>query len=327
MNKLRLATFLLLISGLFACSGGQSENYDDLIFDEEGTHFRFLKWGMTENEVQEIEGHAPSGELPGEDTSYKALDYGEIPLLEKPVTLVHKFKEGRYVRGDYLFKNANAKDFTLLKKDIEAIYGMPVKEMSLGNLSFATWRTSDNIMTLRYTPSKNAESFSLGLSFVDPAHPEALDRQTIESNWLAEFPDNDFRFSPNADFRGINWGASLEEVIRAEGREPMRTYKDDDGDATICEFGFAKWEDKAVLVRYVFTNIGCQRADVYFYNATRRNYDDLKNSLQKTIGKPTLEEYAFKGWLPEGYAVTLLYSEDADEESPSISMFVLSDYD
>ena len=327
MNKLRLGTFIFLIFGLFACSGGQPENYDDLIFNEEGTDFRFIKWGMTEKEVQDIEGHPPSGELPGKTLPHKALDYGEITLLGHPATLVHSFKDGRYVRGDYLFKNAGARDFDLLKRSIEAVHGLPDEEMTLGNLNFATWRTDDSIMTLRHTPFKNAEKYSLGLSFVDPAHPEALDRQTIKSNWLAEFPDNDFKFRPGADFRAIKWGASLEDVVRAEGREPMRTYKNDEGDATVCEFGFAKWEGKAALVRYTFTDIGCQRADVYFYNTTRRDYDNLKNSLQKSIGKPNLEEYAFKGWLPEGYAVTLLYTEDADEEQPGISMFVLSDYD
>lgn len=325
MNKLKLIILVLALIGFAACDSAQPQDNSELVFSEEGCDFRMLKWGMSEEEVEQAETQTAKGVVPYEGLPYKGVAYNIVKIFDRNAVLVHGFKDGLYVRGDYLFKNVNVYNYQALRNRLGSAYGQPDESKNLGNLTFATWHFENKIMSLSYRPFEDEGNYSIKLTFLDPAHLELADEYLLAANWLANFPDNNFRMTPEADFRNIKWGASLEQVTAAEGRPPLRITEDQGLGIVKCDFGFAEWYRKQALVRYEFKDNQCFGANVYFHQSSWDDYYTIRAGLYHILGKPDVDIYGMYAWFPNNYVITIMYSPEVSTSEPNIILEFFSD--
>ncbi|MDO9554981.1 MAG: hypothetical protein Q7J40_00155 [Atribacterota bacterium] len=258
-----------------------------ILFAEEGKYdFRKTNWGMSKEQVKEIEKSKFAEEDFGkeENLHYK----GEVDGVN--CEIYYYFMKGKLTSAAYGSTQSkdvcinNYKKFTeyLIKK-----YGNPVEDKTFEDFEKGTgltsWDTPITKISLMLSEGRNKNEFNLGIYY-----------QSKEGTEIKEKEDITLKQSKQQyDFRKANWRMSKEEVKATEDKRPdleddtELVYKVKIGeDNFLCVYSFI--EDKFYRSTYLFDETHTNK------NLYINDYERLKEILTKKYGKPTIDKIEWR---------------------------------
>lgn len=282
--------------------------------------FRRLSWGMTQEQVEALEYLAPSATgINPSGTIYHI--YGYTNCMGKRARLTHNFLLDQYIGGDYLISGSSIEEYKKVRADLENYYGAPALADEAENISYAGWSLPDKFLNLVFYPDHSQYGSLFTLTFVDPKHPEVQDGLFQKGRQLKNF---DFTLGEKG-FRGIDWGASLEEVLSVEETEPVSTAHEEATDIYAYNLGHIKVSGLYANLTYSFVNDKCFRVDLSFYNTSQSNYEDLTKAIQAQLG-PGLETQKGRAqtWTNDTIQLGINYHPEPAEGQPGVTIYLFS---
>jgi len=277
-----------------------------ILFAEEAKYdFRKTNWGMSKEQVKEIEKSKLVEEDFGEEEN---LHYkGEIDGLD--CEIYYYFMRGKLTGAAYSSWHINNKNdcinnYKKLKENLTKRYGKLVEDKTFEDFKEGTartfWDTPTTEINLMLSEGRNKNEFDLSIYY-----------QSKEGEEIKEKEDITLKQSKQQyDFRKANWRMSKEQVKATEDKRPdleedtKLLYKVKIGENNfLCVYSFLK--DKFYRSTYLFNETHTNKNDYI------DDYERLKNVLIKKYGKPTTDRAVWKN---------NLYKDDKQDWGTAISI-------
>lgn len=276
-----------------------------ILAKEQVYDFRKTNWGMSKEQVKEIEKSKLVEEDFGkeENLHYK----GEVDGLD--CEIYYYFMRDKLTGAAYSSWHINNKDdcinnYKKLKEYLTKKYGKPVEDKTFEDFEKGEARTFWDIpiteINLMLSKSRNKNEFDLSIYY-----------QSKEGKEIKEKEDITLKQSKQQyDFRKANWRMSKEQVKATEDKRPdleddtKLVYKVKIGeDNFLCIYSFLK--DKFYRSTYLFNETHTNK------NLYINDYERLKKILIKKYGKPTTDRAVWKNDL---------YKDDKQDWGTAISI-------
>ena len=184
MIKVIQILIVIITAGLIltGCASGPPPESDG---GERGVdNFRDASWGMTPAQVEETE----SGELLSGAGAPDTIAYSDRLMEKIPVEIEYHFKDGRLVRGTYIFRNdLSPAEYSMFLYILARKYGNPVNTGKTKEMAEITWLAGPTEIDLlargenlnAYRPGKGEDNSAVR---IDSIHINYYDRSWFKKS-------------------------------------------------------------------------------------------------------------------------------------------------